>query len=52
MLTREQWQHRLNLELHQVQESPDLNLADKETFLRDIFRSIDAIKGEMQNETT
>lgn len=51
MLTRQEQMHQLNLELHQVQEAPDLKYWDKEIFLRDIFRSIESIKGEHSEKT-
>jgi hypothetical protein len=51
MLTRQEQIHQLNLELHQVQEAPDLNYWDKEIFLRDIFRFLESIKGDDSEKT-
>lgn len=42
-----QIQHRLNQELHQVQEARDLSFYEKELFLADILRTI---KYEKENE--
>ena len=44
MLTRNQWMHRLNQEVHEVMECTDYDVMDKERFLIDIRKSIKSLQ--------
>lgn len=40
MMTREEWQHQLNQELHEVMECGELNALEKDVLTADILKSI------------
>jgi hypothetical protein len=50
MLTRSQWMHRLNQEIHEVTECGDYDWTDKERFLVDIRKSIQSLQKLMEED--
>ena len=50
MLTRSQWMHRLNLEIHEVMECGDLDVREKDILTADILKSIRYLNEREDNE--